>query len=242
MYRFYICPENVQEKYLVLSKSEAKHAFSVLRLKKNKKILVFDGKGRQYLGRIESLSAKQGEIHIEKVIQRKPKKVEITLAAAFPKQSKFDEIVDKATQLGVSRIIPLLTRRTIVKISKDKLDAKLKRWKQIAIEAAKQCGCVYLPEITDITSFDAAIKNISGFDLSIIASLDKDNLSIKNALKGVQAGNIIVFIGPEGDFDEQELSAAKQSGATAVSLGENVLRCDTAVTAVLSILNYELRL
>lgn len=238
MQRFYVYPEDVKEKFLILNAVEAKHAFSVLRLKKNEKILVFDGKGKEYIGIIKSLAKKQGEIRIEKVIQHKPQKVKVTLAAAIPKQSKFEAIVDKATQLGVSRIIPLVTNRTIVKITNDKAEEKVKRWREIAVQTAKQCGCVFLPEITEIVNFETVLANTAGYNFKIIPCLSKNTISIKDLLEKQNAKDTVVFIGPEGDFDSREIALAEKAGAIAVSLGKNVLRCETAAVNVLSILNY----
>lgn len=226
----------------MLNFPEAKHAYSVLRIRKDQEIIVFDGKGNEYVARVKSLSATQGRAEIINTAYHEPEKMKITLAASIPKKSKFEHIVDKATQLGVQKIVPLLTKRTIFKATPEKAKKKMVRWQCIAQETAKQCESSYLPEISEITTFDDAVKTIPSFDLAIIASLDKDSLSIKGALKRKKPDNMIVFIGPEGDFSPDEISTAKENGALNVTLGRNVLRCETAVTAVLSILNYELRL
>ena len=239
MHRFYITPEEIKRDTIILKSPEAKHAFLVLRLRRNEEVVVFDGKGKEYIGRIKSLSVKQGTVLITKTLQHKPEEVKITLAAAIPKQSKFDAIIDKATQLGVDTIIPLITERTIIKIDSDKARLKIKRWQKIAQEAAKQCGCVFVPKVAPVIDFQSQLKKAAYYSLALIPSLHEETVSIKKILQNNKFYDIIVFIGPEGDFTVEEIEAAKKSGCIGISLGKNVLRCEIAVTMVLSVLNYE---
>ncbi len=241
MHRFYIYPEDVRGNQIWIRAEEAKHAFCVLRMRKQAKVIAFDGLGNEYFGTLISLSSKKGLMRISDIKSNPNDKVDITIAAAIPKQSKFDSIVDKATQLGVNCLIPLLSERTIVKISPDKAQEKMRRWQKIAVEAAKQCGCVCVPKIAPVSGFSSLVKELSSYRLSLIPSLHKGTVSLKKVLQGSRPRKTMVFIGPEGDFTEEEVRSAEEKGAIGISLGKNVLRCETAVTMVLSVLNYEWR-
>ncbi len=239
MNRFFAYPENIKGDIIHIKSDQARHAFLVLRLKPGAVVIVFDGSGRLYFGEIRSLSCRQGTVLITKTELMDEKKIKITITAAIPKQSKFEDIIDKATQLGVYQIIPLITQRTIAKINSEKAVFKKNRWQKIALSAAQQSGNCYIPEIRPICSFDQVIETIPSFDIAVIAALHKDAVPIKSAILGKKPKSAIVFIGPEGDFSEEEVEKAKIKGASVVCLGKNVLRCETAVIKILSILNYE---
>ncbi|MCG2711547.1 MAG: 16S rRNA (uracil(1498)-N(3))-methyltransferase [Candidatus Omnitrophica bacterium] len=242
MHRFYIYQEDVTGNVINVGHEEAKHAYSVLRLRKEASVAAFDGKGKEYLGTLVSLSSKKGIIRISEAVSVLKDNTDITLAAAIPKLSKFDSIVDKATQLGVNNLIPMQSERTVVRISQEKAAEKRLRWQRIAVEAAKQCGCSYVPEIAPVTDFSTLLMRISKYSLALIPSLHKGTVSLKKIAKAGKPRSTIIFIGPEGDFTEEEARNAEENGAIGVTLGKNVLRCETAVTMVLSVLNYEWKL
>ena len=239
MHRFYIHPEDVTGKKINIGPDQARHAYSVLRLRKEASVAAFDGEGNEYLGILMSLSAKKGTMYIREIRSAEADNIQITLAAALPRFSKFESIVDKATQLGVGTIIPIVTERTVVKLGKEKSYKKVERWQKIAVEAAKQCGCAFVPKVEQVIDFAKLIKKVSAHDLILIPSLQKGTVSLKKAAKGRKPKRPIIFIGPEGDFTQEEVSYVNKHGAIGITLGENVLRCETAVTMVLSVLNYE---
>lgn len=239
MHRFYIQPSDINDKEINIGPDEARHAYTVLRIRKGTKVAAFDGQGKEYFGILRSLSSNCGLMQIQESNLAIKDKVEITLAAAIPKLSKFDDIVDKATQLGVNKIIPILSSRSIVKLDKNKSKGKRLRWAKIAVKAAKQCGCSYVPNVEQVTNFSDLIGKISHYNLALIPSLHKTTMSLKKVVRSLKPKSVIVFIGPEGDFSQEEVLKAVAQGAKGVTLGENVLRCETAVTMVLSILNYE---
>lgn len=242
MHRIFVSQDNIKDDNILITKEEAKHAFSVLRIRAGDQVNLFDGKGTEYFGNILSLNSKQGIVKIaaRKSIKQDP--IKITLAAALPKLSKFEAIVDKSTQLGVSKLIPLVTQRTIIKIKDNKTQDKLHRWQKIAIEAAKQCYCSYIPLVEQIGSLDDVLKKSNDYNLILIPSLLGKRSSLKKTLKIKKPKSILVLIGPEGDFTETEVRLALNKGAVNINLGKNVLRCETAVVMVLSALNYEWKL
>jgi 16S rRNA (uracil1498-N3)-methyltransferase len=239
MYRFYLDSIDLKTKKAFISADEAKHAYKVLRLKKNDQVTGFDGKGNQYDAVLESINSQKAVLAIQTFFHVKPQLPKITLAAAIPKQAKFEAIIDKATQLGVDMVIPMISERTIVKPGLLKQDDKIKRWQKIAIEAAKQCGCLYVPLIAPLHKFNQVAKNADKFDLCLIAALDKNTLGLKQVLKNKPAENVLILIGPEGDFTAAEVEFARNCQAIAVSLGTNILRCETAAAMLVAVLNYE---
>ena len=194
MHRFYIRPEDVTGNEIKIGPDEAKHAYSVLRLRKQASVAAFDGRGNEYLGTLIALSSKQGIIRICETRSVLIDNVDITLVVAIPKQSKFDSIVDKATQLGVNNIVPMKSQRTIVKINQSKVEEKRLRWRKIAVEAAKQCGCSYVPEIARVTDFSSLVKTISLYSLALLPSLHEKTVTLKKIAKAAKPKSIIIFI------------------------------------------------
>jgi len=149
-------------------------------------------------------------------------------------------MVDNATQLGVHALIPLISERTIVKSEPHPAGHKQQRWQKIAVEAAKQCGCVYVPDVLGVEKFSNIVKRAGDFDLALIPALHPGAVPLKKIIRNrVKPGKIIVFIGPEGDFSPAEVARAQENNCHVVSLGRRVLRCATAASMVLSVLCYE---
>ncbi len=242
MPRFYVRPECVRKNKIYVDGAEAHHILDVMRLKKGKAIIAFDGTGREYLGTIEGISGKGLTIAVEKTKDTASQnKYRITLAQAIPRIDKMDYIIQKATELGVDSIIPMKTKRTIVKIPRDKIDSKKARWNKIAQEAAKQCGRNRIPAIERELDFEIILEKVPSYDLCIIPSPSPiKRYSLKKALSNFRGGSILVLIGPEGGFAPEEIDAASKKNALFVSLGENILRCDTAAISAIAMINYGL--
>jgi len=240
MSRFYAPRENIKGNLIHIDGQEARHILNVMRLGAGDKVVVFDGTGKEYAGFIKAVKSKSLIVEIIKV--KSPKKEtlpSITLAQAIPKKQKMDYIVEKATELGVAEIIPVISERTVVKVDETKSDKKRKRWQRIAQEAAKQCGRSDVPKIKETDKFYNVISNVNDYDLSLIAHLEDERVSLKEALSDFRNGKIIIFIGPEGDFTPEEILMAKETPSKFISLGSRILKSDTAGLYALSVLNYE---
>jgi 16S rRNA (uracil1498-N3)-methyltransferase len=161
-----------------------------------------------------------------------------TLYQAIPKKDKMDMVVEKAVELGVKNIVPVVTERTIPDI-RDKAGKLVERWSKIAMASSKQCGRANLPAVSNVIDFNSALEDAKKSGLVIFAALHQDAMPLRSILKGASPENISIFIGPEGDFSPQEIEMAKKAGFGICSLGELVLRSDTAGIFVLACLNYE---
>lgn len=241
MSRFYVDKESVRGDTIVIGGEEAHHIIDVMRLKLSDAIVAFDSSGREYAGVISGIKGKSVSIKILRTIEEPAAAaLDITLIQAIPKRSKMDYIVEKAAELGVSSVAPVFTARTIPDWDQDKRSASVKRWRKIALEAAKQCGRRQVPSITEIKDLSDALEAARGSSLALIAALVEETVDIRTAVKGFKGGKISVAIGPEGDFTPEEVDAARERGFKAITLGPRVLKSDTAGLAVLAILDYEL--
>lgn len=202
---------------------------------------IFNEKSEEAIGIILKAEHQNVEVSIDSVHKHKQtKKFSITLACAIPKKAKFELIIEKCTELGVDEIIPLITQRTEVRFDAQRAGKKANRYKTVAINTAKQCGRSTIPVIHAITNFKDAINNISAEDgnIAFIPCLNEKKKKITDVFPIKKSyGQIIFFIGPEGDFTPTELSLAIKAGCIPLTLGKTVLKVDTAAISVISFAN-----
>jgi 16S rRNA (uracil1498-N3)-methyltransferase len=233
MHRFYFPNLNPSDKSVqITSSDEVHHIKNVLRLQKGEEITLFDGNDIVVIGKIVFLEKNIGVEILEqkKIFRNGPR---ILLACAVPKRTKFDWIVEKATELGVDEIIPLKTKRTEINLSDERATKKILRFEKIALSASKQSKRFDLPKIHPMTDFVKALKILSGSTM-IIPSLLGEQKNLFEILNHISPKTISFLIGPEGDFTTYEYKQAQEAGAISVTLGENILRVETAALAVLS--------
>lgn len=236
--RVYCPPENIQgNKLSICDKEELHHILNVLRLKRGDALYVFDGVKEYECAISEATKEKLAATIIKIKKMKKSPALNITLACAIPKKAKMDYIIEKCTELGVDKIIPLITERTIVKLAKEKADVKLKRWQKIAQEASKQSGRIGFPTVEQVSKFKDIINRVRDYDLALIPNLESGNKNLNEVFSKFSGKSIIIFIGPEGDFTEREIELAQKSGCLGISLGGLVLKVDTAAIAVASFLH-----
>ncbi len=226
MPRFFVLPEHIKGKQFTLLGSEAHHATIVLRKKPGDVIDLFDGKDLSYQGRITFVSNEriEGEIVAEK---QRPStaSVDLILFQALLKGPKWDWLVEKACEIGVTTLVPITTTRTIVKPS---VTTANERWKRIAMSASKQCGRTDVMKVSDVLSFDAAVAEKPMDRLSIIPWEKESSHSIQNACVGFKGKQVAVFVGPEGGWDPLEMERAERQKVIPVRLGPTLLRSETA--------------
>jgi len=235
--------ESIAENKIHIQGEEFHHLKNVLRLKRGSKITVFDGKGKEYSGRIIELDKNEAVVDIEssRFVLSKDSPYKVTLAQVISKNQKIDFVVQKAAELGVDKIIPVSSLRAVVKLDAELSIAKKNRWQRIAKEASKQCGRLTVPEVGDCLNIKEAVAYLKDYDLKLFFCINKETIKLKKVLErfvGKPPETIALFIGPEGDFTQDEIDLAKDNGCDLVSLGERVLRTETAGLYVLSILDY----
>lgn len=230
MHRFFCQPQDLNSQHLkITDKDELHHLRDVFRLRVKDRVVVIDGKGREFICEVSQLDKKQVQLNIIEKHQYERESIfpKITVACALPKRSKIDFIIEKLTEIGIDRIILLKTERTEVNL-KD-FSRKFERLTKIAKESLKQSGNMFLPEIVSL-DFKGLLKfrKEDNSDLVLIANLGKGTQNIKDALENNQAKNILIAIGPEGDFSGKEISLAEGAGFISVRLTDAVLKVDTA--------------
>ncbi|HEY9156129.1 MAG TPA: RsmE family RNA methyltransferase [Opitutaceae bacterium] len=243
---FYRVAEN-EPKELRLSPDESHHLIAVNRAGRGATVIAFDGRGREWECELVQDAKSAAVLHVRSSRQAPALAYELTLAQALPKGALFDAIVRKATELGARCIVPLASDRSQVHLEGDRQEKKVEKWQTAAIEAAKQCGNPFVPDVLPIETAKTFIRNASDFDLKLIASLGPDAGTLQNALANflTQLGHapkrVLWIIGPEGDLSPEELSLAKANGFLPITLGPLVLRCETAAVYAMSVTNYELQ-
>lgn len=245
-FRAYCLPAEREPTEIRLAPEESHHLVTVNRCGRGDPVIVFNGQGREWLTECFDASKAAAGLRVKESKQAKPLPHAITLGQALPKGSTMDDIVRQATEVGAARIVPLLSERTQVHLDGDRSDKKIEKWRTTAIEAAKQCGNPWLPEIAPIQNLSAFIAAAKDFDLKLIASLHAGPTTLKKALAGFATKHghpprqVLWLIGPEGDFSPAEMTAAITHGFQPITLGPLVLRSDTAAIYALSILSHEL--
>lgn len=237
--RFFISPEQVTAPQITVSGEDVRHIVTVLRMNIGEELMLCDGQGTEYHGRISALSKAEVIVDILDRTKQELRFPRITLGQGLPKSDKMDLIVQKATELGVSHIVPLVTERTIVKIKDE--EKRISRWQKIAKEAAMQSSRIDIPRVGALQKYPDFLKTCSASeDTLLVLPWEEGTEPIKKVLKkkpGVK--KIIVLIGPEGGISAAEAGIAENQGFYPVSLGPNILRTETAAIAVLSMIGYE---
>jgi len=240
-FRSFIFPAaEVRESKIILDGRESHHLVRVLRAKLGSEIELLDGKGRRYLGELSLLDAKAAQVTIKDITVATRPNRQVRLVQSIPKGKTMDLILKMATEIGVSSIQPLFTDQGEVQIKGDRLESKVGKWETTMIEACKQCGLPYLPEL----GWPQQIKDWLGAStagdasLRIVASLEDGSQPLHSLLKATQSlGTIEVAVGPEGDFTPEEYASLRAHGFQPVRLGANVLRSETAAAYILSVVD-----
>lgn len=240
MHRCLIQSERLADDVVLLSHDAARHLQTVLRVKSGEKVELFDGRGVTRLAGIRRVDRAGVELEaLGACVRHAAPACRLTLFACISKGSRMDWTVEKAVELGVARLVPVVSERTIVRVDEDSASVKGGRWARMAAEASRQCGAVWLPEIEPPCTLAAAAARLPQQAPVFVAALSPQARPLRVVLAGFgaapppQAG---WFVGPEGDFTPEELDALIAAGAWPVSLGRNVLRTETAAVYGLCVL------
>lgn len=241
MHRFFAAPAEIGEKEISLTGTDVNHIRNVLRMRVGEEVLISDGQGRDYRCVLEEIGEEQVKARICWVLEGNAElPSRITLYQGLPKGDKMEFIIQKCVELGVSRIVPVNTKRTVVRLDAKKEQNRLKRWAGICESAAKQSGRGVIPEISGVKSFAEALEDASAQETCLIPyELAKDMKHTREVFSSIRPGaSVGILIGPEGGFEEAEVEAAVAAGAQPITLGRRILRTETAGMAVLSMLVY----
>lgn len=219
---------------IIIDGEDAKHITSVLRMKKGDKAIICDKNCTDYLCELEAGDKGYAEFRITESRRNSAEPdVEITLYQAVPKNDKLDFIVQKATELGATRIVPFISKRCVSKPDSKSADKKVQRLQRICYEASKQCGRGIIPEVMPFTDFKTAVNSIDS-DTTALIFYECGGEKLKNI--DLSKKKIAIFIGSEGGFEKEEIDYAISKGFISAYLGERILRCETAPIAALAVL------
>ncbi len=247
MHRFYLPPAQCQEPVLFLTGREAHHALRVVRIQRGERVTVLDGAGHEFLCDVQEHDRDKVRLTVAEKRSHAPLPCQITLLQALPKGKIIESIIQKATELGAFRVVPLLAERAVPQLDLRGAARKAGKWQLIALEAIKQCGSAWLPQVeTPLTPQQFLARN-EKFELPLLASLQPERRHPREYFRAFQAehgrrpASAAVWVGPEGDFTPTEVAAITSAGALPITLGPLVLRTETAAVYCLSVLNYELQ-
>lgn len=243
MASFFVLPDQIDQenRQILLQGEDVNHIKNVLRAAEGERITICDGAGTEYAAEIQEISKDRIVLQYS---QSSPSRTEppyqAILYQGISKGERMDLTIQKSVELGVYQIVPVICERTIVRFHNEKdRQAKQSRWQKIAAEAAKQCNRGILPEVCMPMELDQALERSKGASLRFIPYEEEQVVSLKRFLRGKESPKqIAFFIGPEGGFAAEEISAAENAGFQPVSIGSRILRTETAGPAVLAVLGY----
>lgn len=241
MNRFLIAREQIHQGEIYLDEEFAHQAQKVLRLKVGDEILCLDQEGLTYLSVLVDLQKRQAKAKILKTYRENNEPdLHITLIQGLPKGERWDYILQKCTELGVSSFIPVISQRSMVRLKKEEATKKHQRWLKIVKEAVEQSSRQIVPEIFPVTDLASALASVRECDLIVAAWEQEKKESLASLLKSQNSiKRIALVIGPEGGFSPEEAFLFESAGAKAVSLGPRILRSETAATALCAIVLYQ---
>ena len=245
MHRFYLSPKQITEGELLLCGREGHHAANVLRIRAGERVAVLDGAGTEFMCDVASVEKNNVRLKVQQQNKIAPLPYRVTLLQAMTKGKSMDFIIQKATELCAHRIVPLAAGRSVVQV--EDTESRLEKWTAISIDSIKQCGCPWLPVIEKpITPKEFLARN-EQFDLPLVASLQSRTQHPRECVDGFLAEHktlpetLAVWVGPEGDFTPAEVNDILTAGFRPITLGQVILRSETAAMCAVSSINYEMQ-
>ena len=238
MVRFFVTPEEMSGNFVILTGENASHA-KVLRLKLGEKILVCDGQGNECQCTISDVSSGQISAVVDnRSISETEPAISVSVYMAFSKGDKFEHVVQKATELGATRIVAFPCARCVSRPDDKSVKKKLERWQKIAASAAEQSGRGAIPQVAVMPSFIEALKDAAKADLGILFYENESSVTLHMALQEHHYQSVSILTGPEGGLEVSEVEQAMSEGLKVCTLGKRILRCETAPLCALSAIMY----
>ncbi|MBZ2175739.1 16S rRNA (uracil(1498)-N(3))-methyltransferase [Schnuerera sp. xch1] len=241
MNRFFVGSKQVKENIIEITGKDVKHIKNVLRLKPKDTVEIIS-EGKHYTCQISNIFSDKVEVLIlDSYNGKNESPIDIVLFQGIAKGSKMDLIIQKGTEIGIKEFYPLVTKRTVVKIKDSKKEKnKINRWSNIAEEASKQSKRDIIPLVNNVVGFDKMIDILKEEKNIIIPYEMENSYGLKKALKKIRGERVNLIIGPEGGFEKEEIQALKDIGGQVITLGNRILRTETAGIVTASIILYEL--
>lgn len=241
MHHFFVNADQIGEKEIRITGSDVNHIRNVLRIRPGEQITVSDSDATTWrceISQVQEMAVTARILWSQAADTELP--CRITLFQGLPKADKMELIIQKAVELGACEIVPVATRRSVVKLDAGKALTKQKRWNAIAKSAAKQAKRTIIPEVKPVMTMEEAVRSASSMNRKFIPyELARGMDATREAFGSIHAGDsVAIFIGPEGGFEEQEIALAEKAGILPITLGSRILRTETAGMTVLSILMY----
>lgn len=243
MHHLFANIEDILEDKIFIRGNEVKHIRDVLRMKIGEELLISDGSYYDYICEIYNISKEEIICSIKsKEVSKAELTAEIVLYQALPKLDKMELIIQKAVELGASRVVPIITSRCVVKLDEKKSNSKIERWKEIAKSAAKQAKRNKIPLIDRPIKYTDALAIVKDYDIKLLAyENDRGIKHTKDLIESIATNQkIAIFIGPEGGFEDKEIELAKNSNIDIISLGNRILRTESAGFCILSLIMFHL--
>lgn len=241
MYRFFVAPEQIGDVSISITGKDVNHIKNVLRMKVGETVLISDGSDREYICAIRQLKDDEVIADIEDINGRSRElPIKVTLFQALPKGDKMETVIQKMIELGAYEIVPMSTKRCVVKLDAKKAANKAKRWNAIAESAAKQSKRGVIPQVSEPVTYKQALEMAKGMDMLLIPYEEAENMEhTRRVVSEIKSGmSIGIFIGSEGGFAREEVELAKESGAREITLGKRILRTETAGMTIMAVLMY----
>ena len=241
MHTFYVPPAQIDADIATITGSEQHHLRNVLRIARGEMIRIIDGQGNVYTAEILDPFTNRSSsiVRIQTHAFHANPSPTLTLFQGLPKNDKMELILQKTTELGVTQIVPLHSERALQKPSQN----RYARWHRVVISATKQCKRAWLPALSEVQRFEAALAQLEQFSLRLLLSPQAAGQHIKTVLRETPDPNTIaLFVGPEGGFSDQEITRSIESGCIPVTLGTNILRTETAAIVAAAVTAYEYQL
>lgn len=245
MYRFYVGQNQIEGDKVYIRDTDVNHIKNVLRLERGDWLVACDGMGKDYICRLQSLSQDCVVLSVEKIQESGTElDTQITLFQGIPKKDKMEFIIQKAVELGVYEIVPVMMKRCVVKlVGQDKQQKKLQRWQAVAEAAAKQCDRGIVPRVHLPVTMQQAFDTAASLEYNMIPYELQDGIETSREIveEACKKSSVGIFIGPEGGLEPEEVKQAVSIGAKPITLGRRILRTETAGMALLSIMMFQLQ-
>lgn len=241
MYRFFVEPEQIGETTISITGRDVNHIKNVLRMKIGETVLVSDGSDREYICAIRQLNEEEVIAEIEDINgETRELPIKVTLFQALPKGDKIETVIQKMIELGAYEIVPMSTKRCVVKLDAKKAANKTKRWNAIAESAAKQSKRGIIPQVKEPVTYHQALSMAKEMDMVLIPYEEAEDMeNTRQVISEIKPGmSVGIFIGSEGGFAKEEVEQARENGAKEITLGKRILRTETAGMALMSVLMY----